>query len=71
MIASAVLTIAMMGGGLVTSVVVRYDPTEHRDEYRFIARDVDGAPIRWNPCEPVHYVVNVSEAPAGSLGDVQ
>ncbi|MGH2631148.1 MAG: hypothetical protein ACRDHI_11410 [Actinomycetota bacterium] len=71
MIGSAVLTIAMMIGGLFTSVVVRYDPAEHRDEYRFIGRDFDGAPVRWNPCEPVHYVVNASAAPPGSLGDVQ
>ncbi len=70
-IGSALLTVAMMVGGLVTSVIVRYDPADHRDEYRFIARDFDGAPVRWNPCDPVHYVVNVSEAPPGSLGDVQ
>ncbi len=27
--------------------------------------------MRWNPCETVHYVVNVADAPAGSLEDVQ
>ena len=30
-----------------------------------------GAPVRWNPCEPIHYVVNLGAAPAGSLQDVQ
>jgi hypothetical protein len=70
-IGSAVITIVMMLGALVTSFVIRYDPSEHTDEYRFIARDFDGDPVRWNPCESVHYVVNVSQAPAGSLGDVQ
>ena len=60
-----------MLGAIATSYVVRYDPSEHRDEYSFIARDFDGDPVRWNPCEPVHYVVNVADAPAGSLGDVQ
>ena len=71
MIGSAVITILMMLGALAASFVVRYDPSEHRDEFRFIARDFQGDPVRWNPCEPVHYVVNVSDAPAGSLGDVQ
>ena len=70
-VGSAVLTVAMMIGALFTSYLIRYDPTEHRDEFRFIARDFDGDPVRWNPCEPVHYVVNVGEAPEGSLTDVQ
>lgn len=70
MIGSAVLTIAVMVGALVTSYIVRYDPSEHRDEYAFIAQGFDGGPVRWNPCEAVHYVVNLSKAPAESLGDV-
>ena len=28
-------------------------------------------PVRWNPCEPIHYVVNLGAAPDGSLQDVQ
>jgi hypothetical protein len=68
---SAIVTIVMMIGAIVTSYLVRYDPADHRDEHRFIARDFGGDPVRWNPCEPVHYVVNVAEAPAGSLEDVQ
>jgi hypothetical protein len=70
-IGSALITILMMLGALAASFVLRYDPSDHRDEYRFIARDFTGDPVRWNPCEPLHYVVNVAEAPAGSLGDVQ
>jgi hypothetical protein len=70
-IGSALLTIVAMVGAVVTSLVVRYDPADHRDEHRFIARDFGGDPLRWNPCEPVHYVVNVADAPAGSLADVQ
>jgi hypothetical protein len=70
-IGSAVLTIAMMLAAAVTSYVVRYDPSEHRDEYAFIAEGSGGEPVRWNPCEPVHYVVNLAEAPEGSLADVQ
>ncbi len=40
------------------------------DEFTFMAtRGSD--PIRWNPCAPIHYVVNLGSAPAGSLQDVQ
>jgi hypothetical protein len=70
-VGSALITILAMLGAVITSWVIRYDPDDHRDEYAFIARDFDGDPVRWNPCETVHYVVNVADAPAGSLDDVQ
>jgi hypothetical protein len=31
----------------------------------------DGSPSRWNPCQSVPYVINLSEAPAGALGVLQ
>jgi hypothetical protein len=40
------------------------------DEYRFLAMS-GGKPVRWNPCEAIHYVVNLQDAPEGSLQDVQ
>jgi len=70
-IGSAILTVVMMAGAAATSYIVRYDPSEHRDEYAFIAQGFDGDPVRWNPCEPVHYVVNFSEAPPESIDDVK
>jgi hypothetical protein len=45
-------------------------PKGSTSEYKFLAM-VAGKPIRWNPCQPIHYVVNVAHAPAGSLEDVQ
>lgn len=30
----------------------------------------DGSPVRWNPCQPVHYVVNPAGAPVHALDDV-
>jgi len=39
-------------------------------DFTFISRTRDGDPVRWNPCEPVHYVVNAALAPPGSLEDV-
>jgi hypothetical protein len=38
--------------------------------YQFLDRTDRGSPTRWNPCEPIRYVVNTSLAPEGSLGDV-
>jgi hypothetical protein len=40
------------------------------DAYEFILSNGD-TPVRWNPCEPIRYAVNVSLAPSGSLEDVQ
>ena len=34
-------------------------------------RDPSGAPIRWNPCEPIHYVINFSNAPRSATSDVK
>jgi hypothetical protein len=69
-VGSAVLTLVFMVLGLFVSVITRYDPSEHTDEYSFLARNFAGEPVRWNPCEPIHYVVNIAKAPAGSLEDV-
>jgi hypothetical protein len=38
--------------------------------FLFLDRTDQGLPTRWNPCEPIHYVVNASLAPQGSIGDV-
>jgi hypothetical protein len=34
-------------------------------------RDPQGAPIRWNPCEPIHYVINLDNAPPSAAADVK
>lgn len=40
--------------------------------YRFQAVDAAGAPVRWDPCTPIAYVVNLDHAPYGtSLDDVR
>jgi hypothetical protein len=69
---AVVTTIAVLGSlGLLGGVVNELSrPKGSSDEYRFLAT-VAGKPVRWNPCAPIHYVVNVSEAPDGSLQDVQ
>jgi hypothetical protein len=69
-VGSAILTIVFLVGTLFASVLTRDAPTGSPDEYRFLARNFSGEPIRWNPCEPIHYVVNLADAPPGSMADV-
>ena len=71
-VVAIITAIAIIGSlGLVGGVVADLTrPKGSSDEYRFLAT-IGGRPIRWNPCEPIHYVVNPREAPPGSLQDVQ
>jgi hypothetical protein len=69
----AVLTaIAIIGSlGIVGGVVSDLSrPRGTASEYQFLATAA-GQPVRWNPCEPIHYVVNASRGPEGSIQDVQ
>ena len=38
--------------------------------FQFLDRTDQGTPTRWNPCQPIHYVVNDELAPPGSIDDV-
>jgi len=41
-------------------------------DYSFLeARQGGCHPVRFNPCEPIHYVVNAALAPPGAVGDLQ
>jgi hypothetical protein len=41
----------------------------HAATYRFLRQNADGTPYRWDPCTPIHYLVN--DAPPGSIPIVQ
>jgi hypothetical protein len=62
----ALLLVALMVAAPV-AVAVGHDRPE---EYAFIASS-DGHPYRWNPCAPIHYVVNFKNAPPRALEDVK
>ena len=66
-----VLTLVFITAATLVQFAVRPDPADHDEEFRFLARRLTGEPVRWNPCETIHYVVNLDQAPPGSLGDVQ
>lgn len=45
---------------------------EHPIDYAFLeARRGGCLPVRFNPCEPIHYVVNAALAPPGAMDDLQ
>ncbi len=48
------------------------DPIEDGFGYRVWVRDEEGRAVRWNPCEPIHWVFHAGgDAPAGGIGDLQ
>jgi hypothetical protein len=38
--------------------------------YAFEVHNADGSPARWDPCTPVHYVVNLTAAPPTAAADI-
>lgn len=46
-------------------------PAEDPDGYRLWAQRADGTAVRWNPCEPVDWVLNPQGAPTGAVEIVQ
>jgi hypothetical protein len=69
--ALSLISVACVIGSVAGPPIVHAWESQHRShEFTFMAT-IGGAPVRWNPCEPIHYVVNLGAAPAGSLQDVQ
>lgn len=47
-------------------------PASRPAEFLYLnIKPVDEQPFRWNPCEPIHYVTDLSLAPDGGLGLIQ
>ena len=40
------------------------------DAYAFEVHNADGSPGRWDPCSPIHYVVNLAGAPPTAASDI-
>lgn len=55
----------------VTGLTPEDIPTLPAD-FSFFNVAADGCtPVRWNPCEPIHYVINPANAPSTGLDDVR
>lgn len=60
----------VVASAAIPPIVRAWEEGRRSHEFSFMAM-VGGEPVRWNPCEPIHYVVNLGAAPSGSLQDVQ
>jgi hypothetical protein len=52
------------------TVVAAIGPFDRGGGYTFLSVRPNGSPYRWDPCEPIHYLVNLENAPEGALADV-
>jgi hypothetical protein len=66
-IVAATLVIGAVAGGI--DVTQNVGPRGAAGDYRFLAV-IGGEPVRWNPCDPIHYVIDPGLAPEGSTDDV-
>ena len=65
-----VLASVILLGTAIMPAIRAWEARGKSKEFTFMASHA-GAPVRWNPCEAIHYVVNLGAAPPGSLQDVQ
>jgi len=68
-VAVALASVILLGVA-ATPALRAWEARGRSGEFTFMATRA-GDPIRWNPCAPIHYVVNLGPAPPGSLEDVQ
>src|SRR5438093_2690662 len=66
-IVAATLVIGAIAGGIDVSQNIGARGSS--SDYRFLAV-IGGEPVRWNPCDPIHYVIDPGLAPEGSVEDV-
>jgi len=69
-VVALVLATVILLGTAITPVLRAWELRGKSKEFTFMASHA-GDPVRWNPCEAIHYAVNLGAAPAGSLQDVQ
>jgi len=67
--AIALALIVVIGASVVVPAITS---TVHGTaEYTFLERRADGSPVRWNPCEAIHFETNLAGAPQDEFADVQ
>jgi hypothetical protein len=64
------ILLALTMGALAVAPLLERDEASQGPPYLFLDRTEQGTPTRWNPCDPIHYVVNTDLAPPGSIEDV-
>jgi hypothetical protein len=62
--------IALSFGAAAVAPLFEGSETNEGPGFHFLDRTDQGGPTRWDPCEPIRYVVNAQLAPPGSIEDV-
>ena len=65
----AVVLIVAIGASVAAPIVS--SSIHGRGEYTFLRQRANGSPVRWNPCEPIHYQTNLTGAPQDEFADVE
>ena len=60
---AAVVAVSLQGGSGPGSLP--------RGPHSFENLNADGTPVRWNPCQAIHYQVNLDNAPPNALADTK
>lgn len=67
-VALAVVSLMVVGQVGVATWLGEREPVH--GEHAFLERSPSG-PVRWNPCQPIEYEVNLENATAGAMDDVR
>jgi hypothetical protein len=68
LLAAALIASAIGSIGGIAARTLSPDADGH---FRFLRETPDGRPFRWDPCQAIHYEVNVVDAPSAALADVR
>ena len=66
----AIVVVALMAIGQIGVATWLGEDEPVRGQHAFLDRSPDG-PVRWNPCQPILYEVNLDHAKPGALDDVR
>src|SRR4029077_11173063 len=66
LVAGALVAAAIAGGVTATKSIA---PKGSSRDYKFLAV-IGGEPVRWNPCQTIHYTSDATSAPDGSREEV-
>jgi hypothetical protein len=59
-------SIALTTAGPAVAAAAVVQPAGNPQSYTYLVTNTDGTPVRYNACAPIHYVMNLSDAPPGA-----
>lgn len=68
LVGAAVMAVTVWATMPADDGIAMVGPAASTDGYRLWAERADGSAVRWDPCEPVDWVLNADGAPDGAAG---